>query len=180
MDNNTTPAAATNTPPTAAANNTQGAVVPPPLPAAGPAQPAFMPAHALEGIERQELLRAARITGNMTALRAIPYAPAAVERGDVDYRPGKRPIHDYGPHYQYLEAFMIQARFAPRHGADRCTQCQAGQGQFETCVASPDFLGGSCACCHWYRQTKKCSFRGKVNHPYHPSSFYISVSTFWD
>jgi hypothetical protein len=164
MDNNTTtPAAATETPPDAATNNPQEATAPPPLPAVVFAQPAHMPAHELENIELQEFNRRLdRITGNMVALRAIPYAPAAVARGDVDYRPGRPHIQAYGPFYQYLEAFMIQARFAPRVGAARCAQCQANLGPFETCVASPDFLRGSCACCHWSRQTRRCSFRSEA------------------
>ncbi len=108
----------------------------------------------------------------MTNLEAIEPTAEALARRGPDYRPGQKAVWRCMPRYNNVAASMLQVRFAAREGDARCTRCQASLGPFETCVASPGFFKGSCACCYWSRDGTACSLRCKfpVSYPTPPPS----------
>ncbi|KAH8585551.1 hypothetical protein B0O99DRAFT_148260 [Bisporella sp. PMI_857] len=59
-----------------------------------------------------------------------------------------------------------------------CKHCAKKHGGFTKCVSVPGFLQGSCASCHYNRETKRCSFYRIANtSPARPYNIDRSVGT---
>jgi hypothetical protein len=97
----------------------------------------------------------------MQSLGAIQPTAAALARGGPDYRLNQKAVWLCATRYNNVATQMVQVRFAPRGGDDRCARCRASLGPFETCVASEVYFKGACAGCYWSRDGTACSRRCK-------------------
>ncbi len=151
---------------TAAPTTLEAPASPPPH---DPGELAGLPLLAVERILRHRLTRP--VSRSMHRLRDTPPTPEATARGGPDYRASQRPVWRYANlQVQYVEAVMLQVRSAPHVGAACCGRCQRGLGPFESCVASPHYFGGVCACCWFSRANKLCSFHRKHSCSHVPHS----------